>query len=291
MSEAKYYDSKSRLALDVHQGGCELADWARLYGKASFARHPAGFLVFLPPDVLNVSNEYADTDPYSVETNIGGEFHTRRIDLTLNLLHEAVASAAGKLRVLDLGCGQGHITERMRQAFDTAEFSALDFSVSAIEYAHTHFPEIDFIVADACDCPYSDAYFDAVVCNNLWEHVPDPLRLLAGIRRILKPGGHVIISTPSRYRTSNLIRVLRGKPVVFMSPYHVTEYSVGQVKEQLAYGGFNVRSVVTRPISAGSLKARLARSLFETVVSLTSSHHQLESTVFYVAQKPSAKVR
>lgn len=123
------------------------------------------------------------------------------------------------------------------------------------------------------------------MCNNLWEHVPDPLLLLSKIKRIVKLGGHLIISTPSRYRTDNLVRILRGKPVNFMSQHHVTEYTVGQVKEQLRYGGFEVKSVLSRPISAGSMKANVARWVCSKLISMVGSHHQLEATVFYLAQE------
>jgi len=88
-----------------------------------------------------------------------------------------------------LGCGQGHITHAMYQTRKSSEISGLDYSLSAVEYAHSHFPNIDFIVGDAYDAPYSEEYFDVVVCNNLWEHVPDPLFLLSKVKRLLKPRG------------------------------------------------------------------------------------------------------
>ncbi len=281
----KYYDHKNDRPIDLRKDGCDLADWTRLHGTALFARHRNDFLVFLAPDELDISDEYAGSDPYTVEQNIDNEFHQRRISLTLELLREAVKGRQGKIRILDLGCGEGHITAKMREALPDAEVTGLDYSLSAIEYAHDHFPEIDFAVGNAYQCPYSKDYFDVVVCNNLWEHVPDPLILLSKMATVLKPGGALIISTPSRFRLSNLVRVLRGKPVTFMSEQHVTEYSVGQVIEQLRYGGFTVTQMISKPIDAGSLKAKLARWVFSKLILLVGSHHQLEATVFYLAQR------
>jgi 2-polyprenyl-3-methyl-5-hydroxy-6-metoxy-1,4-benzoquinol methylase len=192
----------------------------------------------------------------------------------------------GAPQILDLGCGQGHLTEKMRQALQTAEFSGLDYSVSAIEYAHDHFPGIEFAVGDACQSIYTNGFFDVVVCNNLWEHVPDPLSLLSKIKATLKPGGYLVISTPSRYRASNLVRVLAGKSVRFMSPHHVTEYTVGQLIEQLVYGGFQLKRIVSSPVYAKNPMGNVARSVFAMVIWLVGSHHQLEATVFYLAQKP-----
>lgn len=284
MPDGKYYDYTTDRPLDLDEDGCDWVDWSRLYGNRRFARHPKGFKVFLSPDKLVVSDEYAQADPYSVEQGIDSDFHARRIEITVELVREALAQRGQGAEILDIGCGQGHITERIRQAVSGAKVTGLDYSVSAIQYAHEHFPEIDFSVGDAYECPYKQGLFDVVVCNNLWEHVPDPLFLLSRIKRSVKPGGHLIISTPSRYRLGNLLRVMMGKTVLFMSQHHVTEYSVGQVKEQLAYGGFEVRKVASKPISAGSLKANIARKLLSSIVSITGSHHQLEATVFYLAK-------
>jgi len=281
----KYYDHNNNRPLNLELDGCALADWDQLYGKALFARHPKGFNIFLSPDKIGASDEYSISDPYGIEKNIANEFHRRRIELTIDLVREAVSMIQGCPKILDLGCGQGHITGKMRQALNSAEFSGLDYSISAIDYAHEHYPGIDFTTGDAYESPYSPEYFDVVVCNNLWEHVPDPLFLLSRIYRILKPGGFIILSTPSRYRLHNLFRVLIGKPVVFMSEHHVTEYSVGQVIEQLRHGHFHLRKVHSKPIQLSRIRAKLARRLITMMISLVGSHHQLESTVFYLAQK------
>lgn len=191
----------------------------------------------------------------------------------------------GVTRILDLGCGQGHITYEILQAFPDAEISGLDYSISAIDYAVDHFSGIDFAVGNAYECPYTQYYFNIVVCNNLWEHIPDPLLLLSRITGILKHSGFIVISTPSRYRLENLVSVLRGKSVSFMSEHHVTEYSVGQVVEQLKYGGYQVNKIFSKPIKMRNPKSQIVKALFSMLVSIVGSHHQLESTVFYLAQQ------
>lgn len=285
MSDNKYVDRRSGQVIDLERDGCELSDWAGQWGRSRFARHPEGFKIFLAPDKLSASDEYADADPYSVERNRDNAFHRRRFEITIDLLRQAVRGQGGVPRVLDLGCGEGHITDAMLKALGQAELTGVDYAVSAIRYAHRQFPGIDFSVADAYEAPFAAGHFDVVVCNNLWEHVPDPLRLLGEMKAMLKPGGCVIMSTPSRYHLGNLLRVLRGKPVQFMSPHHVTEYTVGQVIEQFTYGGFKVEAIVSRPIEAGSWKRALARAVLSPWLKLVGSHHQLEMTAFYLARR------
>ena len=287
MQRNKYYDHENDRPLNWELDGCALSEWKQLHGKARFAVHPKGFGIFIPPEKICTSDQYIDSDPYGVERNIDNEFHKRRIALTIELVQRAVPLMNdGKPQILDLGCGQGHITDRMRQTLDYAEFTGLDYSLSAIEYAKEHFPKVDFAVGDVDNIPYAKDFFDVVVCNNLWEHVPDPLTLLSKIKDIIKPGGYLVISTPSRYRTRNLVRILLGRPVVFMSDQHVTEYSVGQVVEQLKYGGFRLQTILSRPLAGNGLKFRAARWLLSMSISLVGSHHQLEETVFYLARRP-----
>lgn len=288
MKTIKYFDYKRNRPIDLNKDGCDLGDWKELYKKASFAKHPRGFLVFLSPEELQACDEYKESDPYAIKETIETDFHKRRVECTLELIKEANNNIKGVPRVLDLGCGQGHITCEIRQMFPDAEISGLDYSVSAIEYAVDHFSGIDFAAGDACECPYAKNYFDIVVCNNLWEHVPDPVFLLSRITGILKPGGFVVISTPSRYRLGNLARVIRGKTVALMSKHHVTEYSVGQVIEQLRYGGYQVDRILSKSIKRGILKSAI-KALFSVLISLVKSHHRLEFTVFYLARQTNNK--
>jgi SAM-dependent methyltransferase len=213
------------------------------------------------------------------------EFHQRRIRCTVALVALAQTKLAPVSRILDLGCGEGHITDAIHQAAPGAEVSGLDYSISAINYASRHFPHLDFAVGNAYQSPYASGYFDLVVCNNLWEHVPDPLNLLKEVSRVSRDGAGVIISTPSRYRLDNLLRLLRGYPIQFLSEHHVTEYSVGQVKEQLRYGGYEALKTYTEPIGRPPLKVRVFRKFVSLALRWIKSHHELEGTVFFLARK------
>jgi 2-polyprenyl-3-methyl-5-hydroxy-6-metoxy-1,4-benzoquinol methylase len=290
MRKNKYYDWFRTQPLSK-EDGCKFEDWAQGYAHHPFAIHPKGFLIFLHPDEIEETDEYSEGDPYRVKAVLEGEFQQGRIALTLQLLTMAFPDKPRNIKLLDLGCGEGHITGKILEAFANAEVSGLDRSFSAIGSAVSYYSGIDFCVADAYQPPYQKEYFDAVVCNNLWEHVPDPVFLLSKIRRIIKPGGHLIISTPSRYRTKNLARVLIGKSVSLRSVKHVTEYSVGQVIEQLRFRKFLVEKICSRPIKGKLTNLnelfgyRLLPSIINCYLRLVKSHHSLDGTVFFLARK------
>lgn len=255
-------------------------------------KNPMGIKVFIENGDIEKYDEYFEGDPYGVGIKLKSLFYKRRETATLFLLDIALGKIRGEgKRILDIGCGEGYITAAIKKAFPGCEIFALDQSISAIKKAVMSFKDIDFIVADAYLTPYERECFDIVVCNNLWEHVPDPLRLLVEISRITKPGGFLIISTPSRYRFSNLLRVLLGKPLEFMSKNHITEYSVGQVAEQLRYGGYQVEKIYTEPINSESKKMfkRIFHKLLITFVrlmgKLINRPHDIESTIFFLARR------
>jgi 2-polyprenyl-3-methyl-5-hydroxy-6-metoxy-1,4-benzoquinol methylase len=282
------------------EDGCPLEQWLAGTRAASFAVHPKGFPVFVRAAAVERSDEYRSGDPYSVEQGLEtSAFQKRRQRRTLRLLAEALAASGsdGSARrdrepmILDVACGEGHLTAAMKRRFPAARVFGIDYSISAIDRASARFPELELSCGDAYALPYRPESFDVVVLNNIWEHVPDPLRLLDAVKRVLVADGRVIISTPSRFRLRNLIRVGVGRTVAFMSPHHVTEYTVGQVVEQLRFANMQVQ-VFDDPLDGrpsqgalGFVAFRLAMPSLRLLLRLLGSHHSLEETVFYLGKK------
>ena len=271
--------------------GCSLEEWQNNPKNAYFALHPKKFPIFLPHDEIISRDEYLEGDPYHVAENVDGLFNRNRIDSTLELIKEAlgvIERVPGKsLKILDLGCGEGHITNRIDSHFSSENVSlfGLDLSLSAIEVGADLFPNLEFAVGDVYKVPFAPGFFDIAICNNLWEHVPDPLRLLERITHLLKSTGVFILSTPSRYRLGNLIKVILGKQVDFISSHHITEYTVGQVVEQLRFGGYETKRIIGKHVPSSNWKFRGAHFLFSAWCSLVRSSHSLEPTIFVMARK------
>lgn len=144
MIEQKYYDYSNQKPIDLEMDGCSFDEWQRGTSSCHFAKHPKGFLVFLPPSEVGNHDEYSVQDPYEVAENLQSDFHQRRLNCTLEFVAEAISGNEGK-RILDLGCGRGHFTSCLKLKHPKLDVSGLDYSVSAISYAVDHFKGIDFI--------------------------------------------------------------------------------------------------------------------------------------------------
>ncbi len=101
-------------------------------------------------------------------------------------------------RVLEVACGTGIVTRRLREAMrPDAHFTATDLSPAMVEYARSRMPGaagVEFRPADAMALPFPDASFDALVCQFGVMFVPDKAVAFAEMRRVLAPGGTLIFS-------------------------------------------------------------------------------------------------
>jgi SAM-dependent methyltransferase len=99
----------------------------------------------------------------------------------------AAVGAAPGLRVLDLCCGQGNVSEALVAA--GCAVVGADFSPAMIALAESRVPGATFVEADAQDLPFDAGAFDAVVSNLGVCHVADQPHALAEVRRVLRDRG------------------------------------------------------------------------------------------------------
>jgi len=92
-------------------------------------------------------------------------------------------------RILDLGCGTGHLTQQIGQA--GAQVTGIDASASMIATAKQTYPALDFVVADATQFSFAEP-FDAVFSNAVLHWIPDADGVAERIAQALKPGGRFV---------------------------------------------------------------------------------------------------
>lgn len=126
----------------------------------------------------------------------------------LSLIKQAIPS---KVRILDLGCGNGSLTSVI--ARHGYEMVGLDNSEAGIAIARQSFPECKFICSDIYDPPPEDLLqaFDIVLAVEVIEHLLYPRELVRYAKKCLKPNGRLILTTPYHGYLKNLALALTGK--------------------------------------------------------------------------------
>ena len=105
--------------------------------------------------------------------------------------------------------------------------------------------------------PYPDEYFATILCCELLEHLPaDPMHMMAEINRILKPGGHLLLTTPNIASTRAIAAILRGYHPGFFPAYlkpeltatdarHNREYTPNEIWQLFHYSGLDMLRLET----------------------------------------------
>jgi len=132
-------------------------------------------------------------------------------------------------KVLDLGCRDGALT---RAYAGGNEVVGVDADRDALTEAEKLGIETRWADLDE-PLPFDEASFDVVVAGELLEHLRDPHRVVADVRRVLRPGGTFVASVPNAYRLKNRLRFLLGRKPED-DPTHLQMFSTGEVRSLLA---------------------------------------------------------
>jgi 2-polyprenyl-3-methyl-5-hydroxy-6-metoxy-1,4-benzoquinol methylase len=132
-------------------------------------------------------------------------------------------------RVLDLGCRDGALTQAYAEG---NEVVGVDADREALAEAarlgiETRWADLDQPLE------FPEASFDVVVAGELLEHLRDPERVVAEIRRVLRPGGMFVASVPNVYRLKGRLLFLLGRPPE-NDPTHLQMFSGADVRSLLA---------------------------------------------------------
>ncbi len=110
-------------------------------------------------------------------------------------------------RVLDMGCGAGrHAFELYRRGanvvafdMDAEELKGVDtmFGAMRLEGEVPEDTTAETVQGDALDMPFPDDHFDSIIASEVLEHIPDDMRAMRELLRVLKPGGRLAVTVPS----------------------------------------------------------------------------------------------
>lgn len=192
-------------------------------------------------------------DPYREPSLLIRSYHFRRYQLAKDYI-----STQKHFSVLDVGCGTGFGMHLLK---NNLEIVGMDYNIGAMRYGKKHYKhgKCSFITSDAHFLPFKDSTFDCVICLEVIEHVKNPYLVMLEIRRVLKMGGRLILSTPNAEKPTG-------------NPFHVKEFSYSDLREFINSFCFNIE------VSRGILLKNGFRIYYILDNLLRRVNHQLDSS-------------
>ncbi len=177
--------------------------------------------------------------------------HCTRRDWIVAKLQER--ARAGARRALEVGFGAGVYLDALARIF--AEATATDVADGNLRHAATlaaRHPNLALLRDDILKTALPEHAFDVILCSEVIEHFPDSAGALAAMRRLIAPGGTLILSTPQRYSlleiacrvalmpgVIELVRRIYGEAI--FETGHINLLTARAVNEQIVGAGFRVR--------------------------------------------------
>jgi len=141
------------------------------------------------------------------------------------LLREGITPQS---KLLDIGCGTGGT---MHVIHDICSPSGIDMSLQALEYA-TKKIDAPVAQADATVLPFTENTFDFAIALDVIEHIQNDVQVLREIKRVLKPGGKLVLTVPAhQYLFSTHDKSL----------HHVRRYSRQLLKSRIEESGLQIQ--------------------------------------------------
>ncbi len=160
----------------------------------------------------------------------------------LSMLQQVNKNSDKKLRVLDIGCGNGSLSHAIAQ--QGYEVVGVEESEQGVAIASSNFSDCHFIQASIYDLPYTELqnYFDIVISVEVIEHLFYPKELAKAAKNCLKPNGTLILTTPYHGYLKNIVLALSGKLDkhfhVLWDGGHIKFFSVKTLTELLKSEGY-----------------------------------------------------
>lgn len=158
-------------------------------------------------------------------------------------LLDSISTSDGIKGVLDIGCQSGDLCSELRKLGHDAH--GVEIEPELISAAQKKYPSMDFRVADcSAAIPHPNGFFDVVWAGNVIEHITSTGSFLREINRVLKPGGHFLLTTPLHSLAKNLYIVLFRFEKHFNPEFsHYRFYTKGSLSRVLTKYGFEICAV------------------------------------------------
>jgi ubiquinone/menaquinone biosynthesis C-methylase UbiE len=198
--------------------------------------------------------------PAAFAGSVPRNYHTYLVPLIFDAYAKDIAKRVpvrDGARILELACGTGVVTaELLRSMPASARLAATDLNQAMLDVARPILggdPRLTLSVADACQIPFPDASFDAIVCQYGVMFFPDKVQAMREARRVLTPGGRYVFNVWDSLEHNPISRTvhetLRGMfpadPPLFLAklPFGWSDHA--EIQRTVRAGGFTSCAIET----------------------------------------------
>lgn len=193
------------------------------------------------------------------------DYLSREADsIRINKILEMIGS--GK-KVLDLGCYNGVIGEKILRNNNVVY--GVDGSEEAIHAAMRR-GIVGFICDLESELKFEDNFFDVVFAGEVIEHILDTELFIKEVRRVLKKGGHLVLTTPNAASLGRRLLLLFGKNPYFEASFNLEQRAAGHVR-------FFIKSLLLNFIERNGFKIIQFES---DIVNFSSFYFKFLATIF-----------
>ncbi|MEQ3548872.1 methyltransferase domain-containing protein [Pseudonocardia nematodicida] len=168
--------------------------------------------------------------PLTGERTVPGLAHENYWFRRHEVVYTALAGECAGAVVLEAGCGEGYGADLL--ATSARRVLALDYDAPTVAHVAARYPRVAVARANLVALPVPDAAVDVVVSLQVIEHLWEQERFLRECRRVLRPGGRLLVSTPNRITFSPG----RDTP---LNPFHTRELDAGELAGLVRDAGFD----------------------------------------------------
>lgn len=217
--------------------------------KYEVVENKHGFLEVMPKPSAEELRDYYNNEYFTVGTYSSTYSDAEKKYKNLAFVEAENILAGKKGKLLDVGCGEGYSLAFFKER--GWEVKGLDFTTDGIERENPdclpHFTEGNiFELLDQMISESSEKY-DFIICNNVLEHVVDPLGFLERFKKLLSPEGICRIQVPNDYSPLQMYlkeNKLSEKDYWFAPPAHLSYFNKTSLVNTMNACGYNINNLL-----------------------------------------------